>query len=54
MRDVAAYLFGSPVNLTSVGQPQQIAAGRVTAGFFHLFGARLAQGRSFTIDEDRP
>jgi hypothetical protein len=54
VREVAGYLLGPVVNLTGVGQPQQVPAGRVTASFFHLFGARLAQGRTFTVDEDRP
>jgi predicted permease len=54
VRDVAAYLIGGAVNLTGVAHPQQVVAGRVTASFFRLFGARLAYGRAFTSNEDRP
>ena len=54
VRDTAAYLLAPAVNLTGIGPPQQVASGRVTASFFQLFGARLAHGRTFTIDEDRP
>src|SRR5262249_14822206 len=54
LRDVAAYLVGLPINLTGVAQPQQVVGGRVSAGFFRLFGAYFAHGRPFTIDEDRP
>ena len=48
IRDVAAYLVGPPINLTGVTQPQQIVGGRVSAGFFDLFGAHFAVGRPFT------
>src|SRR5580704_9800928 len=54
VRDVAAYVIGAAVNLTGVSHPQQVVAGRVTSSFFRLFGARLAGGRAFTLDEDRP
>jgi hypothetical protein len=54
IRDVAAYLVGVPMNLTGVTQPQQVVGGRVSAGFFRLFGAHVVHGRPFTLDEDQP
>ena len=54
IRDVTAYLIGPPINLTGVTQPQQVVGGRVTTGFFRLFGASFAHGRPFTLAEDRP
>lgn len=41
-------------NLTSGASPEQVAVGRVTRGFFRLFGASVAVGRTFTVQEDRP
>jgi predicted permease len=41
------------VNLVAGTEPEQIAIARVTQPFFTLFGAQLAAGRLFTIDEDR-
>jgi len=52
-QDVAAYRFQS-VNLTGTNDPEQIAAGQVSADFFRLFGAPVIAGRKFTVDEDRP
>jgi putative ABC transport system permease protein len=45
---------GPAFSLTGGPQPQQIRGFPVTADYFTLFGARMAQGRSFTADEDRP
>ena len=53
--DVAAYDFGGPgVNITAVGEPEQVKAIHVSASYFRLFGARLEFGHTFTADEDRP
>ena len=53
--DVAAYDFGGPgVNITAVGEPEQVKAIHVSASYFRLFGARVESGRTFTADEDRP
>lgn len=52
--DVAAYTFGRSVNLTKPDDPQPIPVGRVSVDFFHLFGGRVAQGRTFSAAEDRP
>jgi len=52
-QDVSAYRF-NVVNLTGTSDPEQIAAGQVSADFFRLFGAPVIAGRTFTSDEDRP
>ena len=52
-QDVSAYRF-NVVNLTGTNEPEQIAAGQVSADFFRLFGARLIEGRTFTAAEDIP
>ena len=52
-QDVSAYRF-NVVNLTGGGDPEQIAAGQVSADFFRLFGAPVIAGRTFSADEDRP
>jgi predicted permease len=53
--DVAAYDFGGPgVNITGVGEPEQVKAIHVSRGYFRLFGAKIEYGRTFTADEDRP
>lgn len=52
---VAAYEYnGQNVNLTTSGLTEQIHAIHVTAGYFRLFGAPVALGRTFTADDDRP
>jgi predicted permease len=53
--NVAAYDFGGPgVNITGVGEPEQVKAIHVSASYFGLFGARVDSGRTFTSEEDRP
>src|SRR5258705_1940886 len=52
-QDVAAYRF-NVVNLAGTSDPEQLAAGQVSADFFRLFGAPVIAGRTFTADEDRP
>src|SRR5215468_3094763 len=41
-------------NLTSRGEPQQVAAGRVSPGFFELLGVPMQLGRTFAQDEGQP
>ncbi|MGH9143431.1 MAG: ABC transporter permease, partial [Vicinamibacterales bacterium] len=53
VQDASAYRFGV-MNLTGVGNPEQLLSGQVTADFFRLFGAQTVAGRTFTADEDRP
>jgi predicted permease len=52
---VAAYAVGGP-NLTLIGfgPPEALKVARVSAGYFALFGARTAQGRTFSPREDAP
>ncbi len=52
VQDASAYRF-SVVNVTE-GDPEQVPAAHVSADFFHLFGAPIALGRTFTDAEDRP
>jgi len=53
--DISAYEFrGVGVSLTGGAYPEQVHAIHVTAAYFRLFGARLAVGRAFPADEDRP
>jgi len=42
------------LNYTGTTQAEQFQGGRVSAGFFGLFGAPLAMGRTFSPEEDRP
>jgi putative ABC transport system permease protein len=54
LQDVSAYRPGfSSLNLTGVDQPQRADGIFVTQNYFHLFGLPLAQGRSFTADEEQ-
>ena len=45
---------GSVFNLTGAGEPQQLAADRVTANFFPTLRVAPALGRAFTEDEEQP
>ena len=42
------------LNLSSVGEPQRILAGRVSANLFPMLGAHTLLGRVFSPDEDAP
>ena len=42
------------MNLTGRGEPQLIQVRMVTANFLGTLGVRMAQGRDFTPEEDRP
>jgi predicted permease len=61
LRDATAHTFDSVAasSMTFVGLdagdgPRQALAAAVTADYFQVFGLRPAQGRSFTVDEERP
>jgi len=55
LEDVAAYDTGGPgINITGGDRPEQAKGIHVSHEFFRLFGANVALGRSFTVDEDRP
>lgn len=53
IQDAAAFATGV-VNFTGGAFPEQFRSARVSAGFFTLFGAPVAYGRTFTAEEDRP
>jgi putative ABC transport system permease protein len=54
-RDFAAYEDQAPgINLTGGDRPEALQAARVSADYFQLFGARVAMGRTFSAEEDRP
>lgn len=53
--DVTAYEYnGIGLNLTGGVYPEQVRAIHVTADYFHLLGAPIIEGRTFTPEEDRP
>ena len=51
--DVSAYRLGT-INLTGESDPEQLTLSQASATGFHLFGAPVVQGRTFTAEEDRP
>jgi putative ABC transport system permease protein len=51
--DISAYRLDR-MNLTGGSTPELIPVARVTVDFFRLFGAPVLQGRTFSIDEDKP
>ncbi|HEV8415565.1 MAG TPA: ABC transporter permease [Bryobacteraceae bacterium] len=52
-QDVSAHWLDH-LNLTGGPNPELIPAARVTVDFFHLYGAPVLYGRTFTPDEGRP
>ena len=44
---------GGPVTLTGGAEPVQLRGGRVSAGYFRIFGIEAALGRTFLPDEDQ-
>ena len=44
---------GDSVTLTGAGEPVQLAASRVSAPYFDIFGVRAVLGRTFAADEDQ-
>jgi predicted permease len=54
-QDAALYDLGvGRMNMTGGDRPEQISGIHVSANYFQLFGAKVAQGRTFTADEDIP
>jgi putative ABC transport system permease protein len=52
---VAAYDFSGPgINLTGRGLPEQLKGIHASAAYFDVFGAKMALGRAYTAEEDRP
>ena len=53
--EVAVYALGRRrLDVTNGDNPRAVPIGRASVEFFHLFGVRLARGRTFTAAEDRP
>src|SRR5262249_19522337 len=51
---VAAWDSPRGFNLTAIDPPEQVRGIHVSAGYFALFGANPALGRTFTALEDQP
>lgn len=49
---IAAYRWGDGA-ITGVGQPEDVHAQQISAGFFPILGVNPILGRNFTTDEDR-
>ena len=49
---IAAQRYDS-ITLTGAGKPIRLRAVKVSAGYFEIFGARAALGRTFAPDEDQ-
>jgi putative ABC transport system permease protein len=45
---------GGSMTLSGIGDPVMLRVGRVSAGYFDVFGIKPALGRTFAPDEDRP
>ena len=41
-------------NLIGSGDPEQVAGGMISAGFFHVLGIHPVAGRDFLLEEDQP
>ena len=53
--EVAVYALGRrSLDVTNGDDPRAVPVGRASVEFFHLFGVRVARGRTFTAAEDRP
>jgi putative ABC transport system permease protein len=53
--EVAAFDNAGPgFNLTEGSRPEQVNGIHVTEGYFGMYGARMAVGRTFTSEEDSP
>jgi putative ABC transport system permease protein len=52
--EVMAAIAGGGVTMSGGTEPVQIPGQRVSAGYFDVFGARAALGRTFAADEDQP
>jgi putative ABC transport system permease protein len=53
-QDIAAFDHDATDNLTEGDNPEEIGVIHASAGYFAVFGAQVAMGRTFTADEDCP
>jgi predicted permease len=51
--DLAGFMTGVPLTIEG-DVPEVVSGGRVTEGFFRVFGAPIARGRAFAPEEDLP
>jgi putative ABC transport system permease protein len=52
---IAAYDFAGPgINLTGGDRPEQVKGIHASSGYFAVFGAPVAMGRTYSPEEDRP
>src|SRR5438094_6505081 len=51
---MAAYLFGSTINVTYRNNPQRYTGGYVTDEFFKIVGVSASMGRDFSADDNKP
>ena len=49
-----ALIGNTSLNLTGAGEPERLAAGRVSPNLFTMLGARVHLGRTFVAGEDQP
>jgi putative ABC transport system permease protein len=52
--DALVATTGGTMTLTGRGEPALMRVGRVSAGYFDVFGLKPALGRTFSADEDTP
>ena len=52
--DQMALIGGTPLNLTGTGEPERLAAARVSPALFTMLGVRPQIGRTFVESEDHP
>src|SRR5262245_2642348 len=52
--DLTGFMTGVPLTINQADVPEVVSGGRVSEGFFRVFGAPIARGRGFTADEDLP
>jgi len=52
--DLAGFMTGVPLTISQADVPEVVSGGRVTEGFFRVFGAPMARGRGFAPEEDLP
>jgi len=53
-QDITAFDHDATDNLTEGDDPEEVAVVHASSGYFAVFGAPVAMGRTFTAEEDRP
>src|SRR5215831_4586057 len=52
--DEMAAFHNLTANMTGLGDPEQVDAAMISAGFFRVLGVKPVQGRDFLAEEDQP